>query len=147
MGFIDKRLEAYREGLNVGRCLMQAAMNEAFWDENASLDEQSEREYFAMQMLCAVGGLQALMQPTDYVAMLPIFFRTVCADIPAVLFYRSQQPNTACTDSFALGVSVYINDNLEEWDEWLLDNGFIDEDEFETRVDAECVIGDEEDEE
>ena len=134
MMFQSKQSEMYQKGLRVGHKLMYAVVRNAF---QAAEDEREKRKFEALSMLCAVGGLQRLMAPVEYIAILPSFFRTVQEDVPEELLYRLQQGISDSTEAFAFGVGLYILDCIQEWDEWLFSNGFISETEYEDRVEDE----------
>ena len=130
----EKQIEAFQDGTNVGQKLMEVAVGSLLQSEAGSEEVLEEREKSAVQMLGAVGGLYHVMESEDYVAILPCFFHTFHSDIPEELLRQVQRGNSANTEEFAFGVSLYVSDNLEEWNEWLFDHAFINERLYENRI-------------
>ncbi|MBQ8612034.1 MAG: hypothetical protein IJ412_10075 [Oscillospiraceae bacterium] len=128
-----KEAKAYQDGLTVGEALMEAAVQMAAVDgEGEKLNEDMERD--AMKILCAVCHLEQLMEASEYVRMLPCFFRSMGEIIPETLRQYEQHAYMKYSKFFAFGVSLYIYDNMEEWDDWLFDNDLISASEYQARV-------------
>ena len=134
---IDKEVNAYRAGLDVGQLLVEGAIERglALEGQDVVLDDAVEQE--TMQLLCAAGHLYKILPVQEYTQLLSLFFRGVKEKVPDELAEYEKVAHTWYAGFFAWGVSLYILDSLEEWDAWLFDHGYIDADTYAARMESE----------
>lgn len=131
---VDKIVNAYQAGLKVGQLLMEATVESALRLEYGAAVLDGEKEKKVMQLLCSAGHLYYLLPESEYIHLLPIYFRGVGEEVPEIVVEYDRVSHTWYAKFFAWGFSIYVMDSLEEWDEWLFDHGYIGEDEYGERV-------------
>lgn len=134
---IDKIIDAYQGGLEVGQLLVKSAVESTLELEGREVVLDEEMEARVMKLLCSAGYLYTLLPEQEYIHLLSIYFRGIGERVPDSLLEYDEIAYTWFAKFFAWGVSIYVMDSLDEWNEWLFDHDYIDEDEYDARVESE----------
>lgn len=117
---IDKIVNAYRSGIEVGQRLMEEAVESTLKMNGREIVFAKENQ--VKQLLYSVGRLYRLVPEQEYIHLLPCIFRSIGEAEPEELMEYDEIAHTWYAKFFAWGVSLYITDSMDEWDDWLFDH-------------------------